>query len=152
MGVIEQLRDKVATFERGLSSGEYIKTIIEDNEAYIVEMNSEEQLYEQGINRLGVSIADYAPYSPITIDIKKEKGQPYDRVTLRDYGDFHSSFYIDADNEKFKIGATDEKTDSLVKKYSAYILGLTEEHKQELIDDYIAPELDKKAHEIILQR
>ena len=67
---IQDLRNRVATFNNGLSSGAYIQQIIWDNDAYIVDMNAEEQLFEQGINRLGVDIMDYAPYSPLTIAIK----------------------------------------------------------------------------------
>lgn len=90
---IQDLRNRVATFNNGLSSGAYIQQIIWDNDAYIVDMNAEEQLFEQGINRLGVDIMDYAPYSPLTIAIKEEKGQPTNRVTLRDTGDFEASFF-----------------------------------------------------------
>lgn len=90
---IQDLRNRVATFNNGLSSGAYIQQIIWDNDAYIVDMNAEEQLVEQGINRLGVDIMDYAPYSPLTIAIKEEKGQPTNRVTLRDTGDFEASFF-----------------------------------------------------------
>ena len=90
---IQDLRNRVATFNNGLSSGAYIQQIIWDNDAYIVDMNAEEQLFEQGINRLGVDIMDYAPYSPLTIAIKEEKGQPTNRVTLRDTGDLFQ-FYL----------------------------------------------------------
>ena len=68
MNVIEELQEKVEAVERGLTSGEWIQQIIFDNEAYIVDMNVEDQLYEQGVNALGVSIDDYAPYSPATIE------------------------------------------------------------------------------------
>ena len=63
-------------FNELLQSGRLIQSIILENEYVITDMNSEDQLYEQGINRLGVNIMDYAPYSPLTIEIKKEKGQP----------------------------------------------------------------------------
>ena len=48
--------------------------------AFIIDANAEEQLFEQGINRLGVDIMDYRPYTPLTIAIKEEKGQPTNRV------------------------------------------------------------------------
>ena len=60
MNPIEDLLERVETVERGLTSGEWIQQIIFDNEAYIVDMNVEDQLYEQGVNALGVSIDDYA--------------------------------------------------------------------------------------------
>ena len=83
MKLIDNLRQRVTEFNELLQSGRLIQSIILENEYVITDMNSEDQLYEQGINRLGVNIMDYAPYSPLTIEIKKEKGQPYNRVTLR---------------------------------------------------------------------
>lgn len=150
MGVIDNLRQKVETFNEGLTSGEYIQEIILDNEAFITDMNAQEQLYEQGVNRLGVSISDYAPYSPTTIAIKRAKGQPTNRVTLRDEGDFEASFFIEADREKFTIKASDWKTEELTKKYGSQILGLTQENKAELIHAYIYPELLTKAKKDLL--
>ena len=69
MGKIDDLRSRVAEFNTKLENGLIIQDIIFGNEAYIVDMNAEEQLFEQGINRLGVDIMDYAPYSPYTIEI-----------------------------------------------------------------------------------
>lgn len=149
MGIIETLRQKVAKFNEGLTNGEFIQTIVLDNEAFICDMNAEEQLFEQGINRLGVKISDYAPYSPVTIELKREKGQPFDRVTLRDEGEFESSFFIEADREKFEIKASDWKTEELIKKYGSQILGLTDENKAEVIHEYIHPELLAIAKDII---
>ena len=150
MDVIENMIKRVSEFEQKLSSGLLVHDIIIENEAYICDMNAEEQLYEQGVNRVGVNISDYAPYSPVTIQIKQIKGQPYDRVTLRDEGDFHSSFYIEADNMQFEIKASDEKTEFLIRKYGRQTLGLTDENIQELIHEYILPELLEQAKKDIL--
>ena len=149
---IIDLKSRVVTFNEGLVSGMYIQRIITDNEAYIVDMNAEIQLYEEGVNRLGVSIMDYAPYRPLTIAIKEEKGQPTNRVTLRDTGDFESSFYIEVGDRQFEIKASDWKTEALIKKYGRQILGLTDENILSLIWDYIYPDLMKKAKEVILNK
>lgn len=146
---IQDLRNRVATFNNGLSSGAYIQPIIGDNEPYIVDMNSEGQLFEQGINCLGVDIMDYAPYSPLTIAIKEEKGQPTNRVTLRDEGDFESSFYLVVADNQFEIKASDFKTEDLIKKYGTKILGLTDENIAELIWQYIYPDLLDKAKNVL---
>ena len=103
MGKIDDLLKRVVKFNDELTSGRLVQKIIWDNEAYIIDMNAEEQLFEQGVNRLGVSIMDYAPYSPVTIAIKEAKGQPTNRVTLRDEGDFQSSFYLEVCDKQFEI-------------------------------------------------
>lgn len=149
MKLIDNLRQRVTEFNELLQSGRLIQSIILENEYVITDMNSEDQLYEQGINRLGVNIMDYAPYSPLTIEIKKEKGQPYNRVTLRDEGDFDQSFYVEADRRQFTIKAADWKTEDLIQRYGRQILGLTEENKIILIWAYIYPELKAKTKEYI---
>lgn len=149
MNVLEELRDRVVELNEGLASGNFIRRIILDNEACIIDMNAQEQLYERGINRLGVKISDYAPYAPLTIEIKKAKGQPTNRVTLRDEGDFESSFYFEVGDTQFEIRASDPKTEELIKKYGRQILGLTDENLEELIWNYIYPELLDKAKSII---
>lgn len=149
---IIDLKNRVITFNEGLVSGMYIQRIIMDNEAYIVDLNAQDQLYEEGINRLGVSIMDYAPYRPLTIAIKEQKGQPTNRVTLRDTGDFESSFYLEVSNKQFEVKASDWKTEALIKKYGRQILGLTDENISSLIWDYIYPDLMEKAREVILNK
>lgn len=142
---ITDLRKRVADFNEALTSGRLIQQIIWDNEAYIIDMNAEEQLFEQGINSLGVEISDYAPYSPVTIEIKEAKGQPTNRVTLRDEGDFESSFFLEVGNKQFEIKASDFKTEDLIKKYGRRILGLTDENIAILIWQYIYPDLMDEA-------
>lgn len=149
---IIELKNRVITFNEGLVSGMYIQRIIMDNEAYIVDLNAQDQLYEEGINRLGVSIMDYAPYRPLTIAIKEQKGQPTNRVTLRDTGDFESSFYLEVNDKQFEVKASDWKTEALIKKYGRQILGLTDENISSLIWDYIYPDLMEKAREVILNK
>ena len=141
MGKIDDLLKRVVKFNDELTSGRLVQKIIWDNEAYIIDMNAEEQLFEQGINRLGVEISDYAPYSPVTIAIKEAKGQPTNRVTLRDEGDFESSFYLEVGDKQFEIKASDFKTEDLIKKYGRQILGLTDENISILIWKYIFPDL-----------
>lgn len=152
MNIIADLYKRVVIFNEGLVSGMYIQRIITDNEAYIVDLNAQDQLYEEGVNRLGVSIMDYAPYRPLTIAIKEQKGQPTNRVTLRDTGDFESSFYLEVSDKQFEVKASDWKTEALIKKYGRQILGLTDENISSLIWDYIYPDLMEKAREVILNK
>lgn len=145
MKKITDLRKRVADFNEALTSGRLMQYIIWNNDAYIVDMNAEEQLFERGINRLGVEIMDYAPYSPVTIEIKEALGQPTNRVTLRDEGDFESSFFLEVGDKQFEIKASDFKTEDLIKKYGRQILGLTDENIAILIWQYIYPDLMDEA-------
>lgn len=149
MGILEQLRNRVKTFYEGLDGGTYIAEIVENYEWQIIGWNADEQLYDKGITATGVEIMDYAPYSPFTIEIKQETGQPYDRVTLRDSGDFHHSFFVDADNTKFSIDAEDWKTRELLIAYGEEIMGLTDYNIQRLEKEILLPELMKQAEQTL---
>lgn len=120
-----------------------VKKVIEDNQGIIVEMNSELQLFEKGVDRNNVSISSYAPYGSSTITYKKAKRQPTNRVTLRDEGNFHQSFFLDIRENEFEIKAKDWKAEMLVRKYGEAILGLTDENLSDLSKNYVAPEILK---------
>lgn len=141
---LNKLTENAIQLQRKLSQGLFIQDILFENEAFIVNMNAEVQLYEQGINRLGVDIMDYQPYTEYTISIKKKKGQPTNRVTLHDEGDFAESIYLDVRDDYFEIKAADFKTEALIRKYGREILGLTHENILEIIWQYIYPAIKDK--------
>lgn len=149
MKLITDLKDRVQKFEVGLSTGQFIQDVILENEAFIIDMNVTGQLFDHGINSLGVSISDYAPYTPYTIQIKQEKGQPFNRVTLHDEGDFSGSFYIEVGTGMFEIKAGDFKTHDLIKKYGRHIIGLTDSNVRELITKYVLPEIYEQRNKLI---
>lgn len=115
-------------------------------EAEIIDFNVEDQLYERGINAQGKSIGDYQPY---TVEKKQAEGKPYDRVTLRDEGDFHSSFKVKYGKDRFEITASDPKTEKLQKNWGGDILGLTEQNINHLKDDFVFPHLSNKLRTIL---
>lgn len=133
MNPIQTLIKAFSSFER--EQNEVIKSAIQENEHILVDMNTN-QLWE-GKTSTGVSIASYAPYSPYTIAIKKAKNQPYDRVTLRDEGDFYSGFYIEYGDEEFTINSKDGKADMLSFNYGDEIFGLSDDNKAEFAREYL---------------
>lgn len=148
--MISTLLERIKRFNSDLTEGKIFQEVVKENESVIVDMNAENQLFEKGVNALGVSISSYRPYSDKTVEIKKMKGQPFNRVTLRDTGDFHSVFFVRVSRENFSVDSTDWKTKKLVKKYGD-IFGLTDENLTELIMDYVAPEVLEIAKKMILQ-
>lgn len=122
---------------------EVVAQVVADNDDVIVEMNTDDQLFARGVNRNNVAIADYAPYAGQTILFKELKNQPTDRVTLRDSGDFHNSFYIELLGDGFEIKAVDEKTEELEMKYGEEIFGLADFSVFNFAHNYIKPEMIK---------
>lgn len=118
---ISQLIDRIKAFDANTDS--LILDLVRENEAMVISMNVDDQLF-RGINADGQEVAP--PYRPSTVIRKMRKSQPYDRVTLRDEGDFHASFFIRYDVDQFTLDATDQKKQWLDRKYSPKIYGLTD--------------------------
>ena len=64
-----------------------LENTILDNESVIVEMITQQQLYEQGIEGRGIEISSYAPYAESTIrkKIKKGDGRRKKKIQSFDY-------------------------------------------------------------------
>ena len=90
---------------------------VQENDKELVEINRQKQLYEKGINAEGVEIWDYRPYKPSTQKKKAGKGQPYDRVTLKDTGKFYKGMLLKVKGDEYDIDSTDETTRYLKDKY-----------------------------------
>jgi len=107
----------------------------------VIELNTKDQLYTKGedsFNRKlkGKTIVRDGQYSPLTVKIKKAKGQPTNRVTLHDTGEFYASFVvrpyrggfvIDADPFKKGVPGGPENTD-LFEEFGDSIVGLNQQN------------------------
>jgi hypothetical protein len=117
-----------------------ISNILRDAEfqRFIIDLNTEEQLFDQGIDSLGASLGDYAATTiegTANFEGKKDKGQRFDHITLKDTGDFYKSFAIKVQNGGFLIVADGRKEDTnLLEEYGKEILGLTDGNLQIVID------------------
>ncbi len=114
--------------------------------AFVVDLNTQ-RLFEQGTDANDIPLRSRmaqfgAFYSPRTVRIKKAKGQPTDRVTLKDTGKFYESFAFKGNLTalEFLIQANvlkkDEKTGeitNLQQEWGQDILGLSDEDLIELI-------------------
>ena len=102
---------------------------------------TEEQLFEKGIDGLGKRLPSY---SPVTVQLKKLKGQPFDRTTLRDTGEFHSSIKVKLQRDGIKIESDPIKEDTnLLEVYGEEILFLTEENLTEFRNVLLKDDLIK---------
>ena len=100
----------------------------------IVRLNTDEQLFERGINAEGVELADIGgDYAEVTVLLKKEESLPFDRVTLFDTGEFYSSFYVKVFDTYFEIVAdTIKDGEDLQNRWGDELLGLTDESRKAL--------------------
>ncbi len=103
----------------------------------------QDQLFTTGEDDDGVSLGDY---SPITVKIKKRKGQPTDRITLKDTGAFYDSYSIQPFNGGFFIEADGKKNDTdlflpygdnILKPNEESLILISEYYKQKLHEYFI---------------
>lgn len=130
MSGFDKARKKIAKLRK--AQGKVIGRAILKNKAEILDLITEEQLFKLGVNSDGIELSSFQPYTPRTKQIKGVKGQPVNRVTLRDEGDFHESFNLKIVNNKLLIFATDPKTEKLTIKYGEEIFGLTDDSLREV--------------------
>ena len=105
--------------------------VIKDNSKFILDENRS-QLFD-GLDKDGKEIIP--EYTPTTVSIKREKGQPTDRVTLRDTGDWQDAMFLEVKGNEILTDSSDWKTDELLKKYDRNmntILGIPETSKTKI--------------------
>jgi hypothetical protein len=119
--------------------------VVRDNTAFLEDANTEQ--LSQGKDSTGKELTP--EYADLTRTLKEIKGQPTDRVTLRDKGDFYTSIVAKLGGKQFEMVATDPKTDELQQKYGEEIVGLTESTLEEFRQDYVLPELHQKTRSIL---
>lgn len=86
------------------------------------------QLFKEGEDGLGNKLQEYTPFTKL---LKQEKGQPFDRTTLKDTGQFYASFRVVVNNAgEVKVIAND--VNDLTEKYGKNILTLSYEGIEEI--------------------
>lgn len=114
--------------------------MLEKNRNEMIALNKS-QLYIEGVDSEGDKIKTYKAVSPNvysqkTINIKKAKGEPFDRVTLFDTGDFYKTFYVKQLEDHYLIAGDARKEDGLISDNVnlTNIFGLTEQNKDKFIE------------------
>jgi hypothetical protein len=116
----------------------------------IINMITNDQLYDKGIDGDGASLGVYSDY---TKEYKKFKGERYDHVTLFDEGDFYKSFKIELKGLIAEVKANTIKTDEkgvkkdLLDVYGDAILELTKENLEklcEMVAEFIRGEIRRR--------
>ncbi len=101
-----------------------------DMQNNIIKLNTIDQLFNDGIDSLGDSLGEYSPF---TVELKKAKGQPTNRITLKDTGDFYKTFKVEVKDDSFFINANPIKDDSnLFDDFGSEIVGLTEDNQKKI--------------------
>ena len=147
--MFELVRNKIKYLMQ-INTSVLIQKIIQEDEilkAQIIDLNTENQLFEKGIDSLGRTLESIGGnYSPYTIQIKLSKGHPTDRITLNDTGAFYNSFKVKAPQRAkyIEITANPYKDGTnIIEEWGGAILGLTTENKEFLANEIKIRLLDK---------
>jgi len=124
----------------------FIDQAVQDNDT-IIEDYQAEQMFE-GKRADGTDIEP--GYKEITKMIKRAKGQPVNRVTLKDEGDFHRGIKIEKVGDGFEMDSTDFKTSKLVRKYGVNIFGF-DQQRLELVKEVISNDVKKAVYEYFVR-
>lgn len=100
------------------------------------------QLFLEGVDSKGVPLLNIGgEYAPITKDLKRFEGLPFDRVTLYQDGDFYKSWEFIQKADSFVLRANTLKDgEDLQERWGSDIIGLTNESIQELAKE-VLPEI-----------
>lgn len=131
MGKVQDIINKIRKDGSVEAQEKSLLQIIRANQADALDLNLS-QLF-QGKDAEGQEITP--AYTPFTRMIKRSKGQPTDRVTLKDEGDFYNSFVLQAQNFPVVFDAKDSKTGMLTEKYGEEIFGLDSKNKSTFVQD-----------------
>jgi hypothetical protein len=145
MGVVETFERKLRELKASINKG--IQTSIASNEQILVDQQTDGQM-DKGKDSNSISfIPDYATS---TKNIKRSKGQPTNRVTLKDTGALYNSITIQANTTNAVISAGVAYFGFLVSHYETNsILGIQDEAMKEFLIDYTIPEIEKNFKQIL---
>lgn len=134
---LKEIRDSIDTM---------VLDLVKDNEEFVLNLQREQ--LQKGIDAKGNQIKP--PYADSTIERKKKKGQPYNRVTWKDSGDLYRSFGINYNESEgtFIIRGNRFYREYLLKRYGNDVEGLTPE-SIERVQRKIEPRLNEIIQEKI---
>lgn len=108
----------------------WFKVVDKDVKFEVIRLNTDEQLFNKGIDSEGDSLGDY---SEVSVQVY---GKRRGHIQLYDEGDFYNSFRVSVTSNEIQIYADDSsKYDSpLTTIYGEDILGLTDENMIILVE------------------
>lgn len=132
---LDQLQKKLESFDINKTLN---KVATKPNNEKLMQDLIRKRLLEKGEDAEGKQLRTFGAivpnvYSIRTMIIKDEKGQPTDRVTLKDTGDFHESFSLKTEPEQFINTGDENKPDGKISDNLdlTNVLGLSDRERKE---------------------
>ena len=128
----------------------YKRDAIKDSLDYLADLNIEQRL--QGKDATGKEISPLLR-SEAYARAKKAKGglAPFGTPDLKDTGEFNSGQYVRYQKDRLIFDSKDKKNADLVAKYGEEIHGLTEESREQALDEQLIPTVIYEIEQQILK-
>lgn len=143
-GKLQELLNKASNLDE---TAIWFEVIDREVQWEIIRLNTDDQLFSDGILSDGSLLPDY---SKASIEIY---GKPDGHITLKDTGEFYRSFVVKVDPKGIEIIADSKKgtglNDDLAVRYGIDILGLTEENQNLIADLLINKYIDYVKRELL---
>lgn len=143
MGVFRSEILKIGNIQRDILP--IIQRTVNQFRDELEEYNTKFQLSDKGEDNQGEKIKP--AYTRFTISIKKTKGQPTDRVTLKDTGSFHRSIHVIAESNRMRIVSNHHLADELIQKYGKDVIGVQEKYLNEFVNKRLIPALKRNIND-----
>jgi hypothetical protein len=138
--------DDIIDNVEALNFNDVLVEVVDETDAELIKLQ-QEQLYA---GQLASGARIQPEYRPFTVDEKIKNNQPFDRVTLKDQGDFYKGIYVTAYKDGVEIDSNDFKSESLKKKYTEEIFGLNKHYATRYSVEQVIPlALDKIKKQIL---
>ena len=136
--MLDRVRNKLMSVVK-LDENAILRQILSSTELQeeIIYLNTIDQLFEKGEDKLGRTLESVGGgYSPYTIQAKIEKGQPTDRVTLKDTGAFYESFKVVSADRYLEIIANPIKDGGkdINREWGGHVIGLQPQNLGKVIE------------------
>lgn len=109
----------------------WVNALDRETQQFIVSLNTNEQLGDDGIDSKGRSLGDYAPF---TVNFRRSKGLQVDHIDFKVTGNYWASWKITVRNDHFLIDVDQDRFTELVNllRFSEDHVGLTDESIERL--------------------
>lgn len=147
MGTVSRFNAKLLELKDSINKS--IQNSISTNKAVLIEQQTDGQ-FDKGQDSQGIQFVPKYAFS--TKVAKRKKGQPTDRVTLRDTGKLYGNIDIQAQTTQAIITANVEYFKYLIAHYDKNtILGIQAEAMKDFLKEFTLPEIEKNFKTIIRQ-
>lgn len=126
-----------------------VKETLVKNDVFVLDLIFNKQLFDRGMRADNLLIHSFKPYKPSTIAYKKRKGQPTNRVTLKDTGESLFRAKVKGKKEGIEVFSTVDYFEHLEEKYGEAAYKLTDNHIELLTKTLIIPAIVKDNKRIL---